>query len=118
MHWQRSPAAEGKLVRCISGSIYDVIVDIRPGSATYCEWFGIELAADRPVALYVPPGLAHGFLTLADDTDLYYQMTEFFEPALAEGARWNYPAFGIEWPGEVVAMSERDRGFADFKKVG
>jgi len=114
MHFQSDPKPEGRLVRCIRGGVYDVIVDLRRKSSTFCRWFGAELSESNRRALYVPPGFAHGFQTLTDDSDLLYQMTEFYEKDLAAGVRWNDPAFGISWPLEVTAMSERDRGFPDF----
>jgi dTDP-4-dehydrorhamnose 3,5-epimerase len=114
MHFQKDPKPEGKLVRCVSGSAYDVIVDLRRESPTFCRWFGIELNDSNGAALYVPPGFAHGFQTLRDCTDILYQMTEYYVPELADGVKWSDPAFGIVWPLEVVAVSERDRSFPAF----
>jgi dTDP-4-dehydrorhamnose 3,5-epimerase len=114
MHYQQAPHAEQKLVRCVRGAVHDVIVDLRPDSATFCRWFGAELSADNRAALFIPAGFAHGFLTLADNSDILYQMTEFYMPALAAGVRWNDPAFAIEWPFEPSSLSARDRAYADF----
>lgn len=111
MHFQRAPSREGKLVRCTAGAILDVVVDLRPDSPTYRRWEGVELTAANRRALYIPPGLAHGFQTLADDTEVFYQMTDMFAPDLADGVRWNDPAFGIEWPIADPIMSERDAAY-------
>ena len=115
MHFQKAPYAEAKLVRCTQGSIYDVIVDLRHDSQTFTEWFGIELTAENRKALYVPEGFAHGFLTLQDDTEVLYQMSEFFHAEGAAGVRWDDPLFSISWPGAVKVISERDRDYPLFK---
>jgi dTDP-4-dehydrorhamnose 3,5-epimerase len=107
-HW------ESKLVRCVRGAIYDVIVDLRPGSPSHGQWLGVELSATNALALYVPEGCAHGFVTLEDRSDIYYHMGRMFEAGVAVGFRWNDPAFGIEWPVEPQLMSERDRTYPDF----
>lgn len=118
MHMQLSPSREGKLVCCTRGRIYDVIVDLRPGSPTYLEHFGIALTAAAHEALYIPPAMLHGFQTLEDDTEVYYQMTDFHAPELAFGARWNDPAFGIRWPIETdLIMAERDATYPDFHRA-
>jgi dTDP-4-dehydrorhamnose 3,5-epimerase len=114
MHYQAAPHAEAKLVRCTRGSIYDVIVDLRPESSTFKRHFGAVLTAENYTALYVPEGFAHGFLTLEDDSEVLYHISEFYEPAAARGVRWDDPAFGIAWPGEVAVISERDRTYPDF----
>jgi dTDP-4-dehydrorhamnose 3,5-epimerase len=114
MHYQAEPAAEEKLVRCTRGAIFDVIVDLRPGSVTRLKWFAVELTADNRRSLYVPKNFAHGFKTLADDSEIYYEISAFYEPAAARGLRWNDPAVGIEWPGGSPIMSERDAGYPDF----
>jgi len=114
MHLQVSPFAETKLVRCIQGAIYDVIVDLRPDSATYLNWTSVELTAENRKALYVPKGFAHGFQTLKDNTEILYQMSEFYSPESARGFRWNDPAFNIIWAEEVSVISERDRTYADY----
>jgi len=117
MHWQAEPHGEGKLVRCQRGAIFDVIVDLRPGSPTYCEWFGVELTADNGVQLFIPAGLAHGFQTLADDSEVHYQMTAAYVPDAARGVRWDDRAFGIAWPeppGGFRVISDKDRAYPDF----
>lgn len=114
MHFNRAPDAEAKLVRCVRGAIYDVIVDLRPGSATRFEWIGVELTADLGQALFVPEGFAHGFITLVDDTDVFYQMGAMFKADAARGFRYDDPQFGIDWPREPSMISERDAGYADF----
>lgn len=115
LHFQAAPRAEGKLVRCIRGSLYDVIVDLRPESPSYLRWHAVELHDERDCALYIPPGLAHGFQTLADGTDVLYHITDFYVPELARGVRWNDPAFAVDWPLPVAVMSERDRALPDFR---
>lgn len=116
MHIQRAPRPEGKLVRCTMGAAFDTIVDLRKDSSTYCHWVSVEITAANHLALYIPPGIGHGFQTLADDTELFYQMTEHYVPELASGARWDDPAFGIEWPIPDPIISPRDRSFPDFVK--
>ena len=113
MHYQAEPHAEVKLVRCTSGVIYDVILDLRPASPTYCKWFAIELTATNRKMLYVPEGIAHGFQTLADDTEVFYQISVSYHPESARGVRWNDPLFAIEWPVRDLILSERDRSFPD-----
>ncbi len=114
MHYQIAPFEEAKLVRCTRGSIYDVIIDLRPASPTFRDYFGLLLTADNRLALYVPKGFAHGFLTLEDHTEVFYQMSEFYAPETARGFRWNDPAFGIIWTAPVEVISERDRTYTDF----
>jgi dTDP-4-dehydrorhamnose 3,5-epimerase len=114
LHWQAEPHPDGKLVRCTGGAIFDVAVDLREGSPTLLRWVGCELTARNGRALYIPPGVAHGFQTLADDSEVFYQMTEAYHGALSRGARWDDPAFGIAWPLPPEAMSERDRTWPDF----
>jgi dTDP-4-dehydrorhamnose 3,5-epimerase len=115
IHFQRAPHEETKLVRCIRGAIYDIIVDIRPASRTFRKWVSIELSAENRVALYVPAGFGHGFQTLEDDTEVFYQMSTFYEPTAAAGVRWNDPAFGVEWPIGEPFISDRDRGYPDWQ---
>ena len=115
MHFQNEPKPEVKLVRCIHGSIYDVVIDLRRDSPTYCKWFGVELTADNSRALYIPAGIAHGFQTLEDNSDLYYHMGEFYEPALAGGVRWNDPAFRIDWPISSPILSDKDAAYPDYR---
>ena len=116
MHFQRAPHAEVKIVRCTGGAIFDVIIDLRPDSPTYCGWEGVELSAGNGTMLYVPEGFAHGFQTLTDDAVVEYQMSEFFAPESARGVRWNDSAFGISWPLEVSMISARDAAYADFRR--
>ena len=111
MHFQ-APQAEKKLVRCTRGAIYDVIVDLRPSSATYRGWFGVELTAQNHRTLYVPDAFAHGFLTLEDDTEVFYQMSEFHAPQFARGVRWNDPALAIDWPLSPTVISQKDQAYA------
>ncbi len=114
MHFQAAPFAEAKLVRCTSGSIYDVIIDLRPGSRTFKQHFAVELSAANHRMLYVPEEMAHGFQTLEDDTEVFYQMSQIFSAEHARGVRWNDPAFGIEWPADERIIVERDRNYSDF----
>jgi len=113
MHLQRPPHEEAKLVRCVAGSVLDVVVDLRAGSPTQFRWLGLELSAERRNALYIPQGLAHGFITLEDGCELEYLISTMYEPTAATGARWDDPAIGIDWPLEPVVMSERDAAFPD-----
>lgn len=114
MHWQGPPAEEAKLVRVVRGAVHDVIVDVRPGSPTLGRHAAVRLDADNRLALYVPPGFAHGFQTLEDDTELLYQMSSFHAPEHARGFRHDDPEVGIRWPLPVSLISERDRGLPDF----
>src|ERR1044071_9252916 len=109
MHYQVAPYAETKLVRCTMGAIYDVIIDLRPQSPTFLRHIGVELTAENHRMLYIPEGFAHGFQTLADNTEITYQMSEFYAPNYAGGVRWSDPAFGIQWPEEVSVISAKDR---------
>lgn len=113
LHFQAPPCLEAKVVVCIRGSVFDVIVDLREDSPTYARWTGLELVSESRRAVYVPPGCAHGFQTLEDDTDLLYLISEFYDESLQRGVRWDDPALGIEWPAAPTVMSERDRGFPD-----
>jgi dTDP-4-dehydrorhamnose 3,5-epimerase len=115
MHFQIPPCAEAKLVRCTRGAIYDVIVDMRSGSPTYKSHVGIRLDESNRLMLYIPEGFAHGFLTLEDDTEIFYQMSEFYSPQHASGFRWNDPYFDLKWSDEITVISERDRSYPDFK---
>jgi dTDP-4-dehydrorhamnose 3,5-epimerase len=114
MHYQLSPFEEAKLVRCTSGSIYDAIIDLRPSSSTFKKHIGLVLTAENHKILYVPEGFAHGFLTMEDNAEVFYQMSEFHSPEHARGVRWNDPAFGISWPLVPMTMSDRDRNCPDF----
>lgn len=115
MHYQAAPYKEAKLVRCTMGAIYDVIVDLRPESPTFKQHFAVVLTAQNHRMLHVPEGFAHGFLTLQDNTEVFYQMSEFYVPGYSRGIRWNDPAFGIQWPADVQVISERDQNHPDFK---
>jgi dTDP-4-dehydrorhamnose 3,5-epimerase len=110
LHYQAAPHEEAKLVRCTRGAIWDVIVDLRAGSATRLRWHAVELTQDNRRALYVPKGFAHGFQTLADGAEVLYQMSEFYHPDCSRGIRWDDPAIGIRWPLADPVVSERDRG--------
>jgi dTDP-4-dehydrorhamnose 3,5-epimerase len=114
LHWQAEPHPEGKLVRCTRGAVFDVAVDVRPDSATFRQWFGVELTADNARALYIPPGFAHGFQALGDSSEVFYMMTESYHPGLARGAAWDDPGFGIAWPLAAPIMSDRDRALPGF----
>jgi dTDP-4-dehydrorhamnose 3,5-epimerase len=114
MHYEAPPSSESKLVRCVSGAIYDVIVDLRAGSPTFLAWTGVELSAASGRALFVPAGFAHGFITLVDASDVLYHMGDFFRPGSARGSRWNDPQFGITWPLVPIVISERDASYPDF----
>ena len=114
MHFQRPPHEEEKLVRCVCGAIWDVVIDLRPASPTYRQWQGFELSAANRRALYIPKGFAHGFQTLADDTEVAYQISAFYAPAAADGVRYDDPAFAIAWPHPMTALSPRDRAWPDF----
>jgi len=112
MHFQTPPHEEDKLVRCTRGAVHDVIIDLRRGSETFGKHYGTTLTAENP------KGFAHGFLTLEDDTEVFYQMSEYYAPKCARGVRWDDPAFGIAWPGEVRVIAEKDRSYPDFNLTG
>ena len=114
MHYQVAPHEEVKLVRCTRGSIYDVIIDLRPDSETFKQWTLIELTTNNHLALYIPAGFAHGFQTLEPETEVFYQMSEFYHPESARGVRWNDPTFTVEWVLDAVGMSDRDQSYPDF----
>lgn len=114
MHFQLAPTEEPKLVRCTAGRVFDVAVDLRRSSSTYLGWVGVELSAEKRNALFIPAGLAHGFLTLEDGSEVYYQMGAVYDGALQRGVRWNDPAFAIAWPFEPIVISARDAGYADY----
>lgn len=117
MHYQLPPHREVKLVRCIRGAIYDVIVDLRPASPTYKQWLGVELTAENRRMLYVPEGFAHGYQTLEEASEVFYQVSEFYQPGSEGGLRWNDPAIGISWPLEPTAISPKDRSHPDFEEA-
>jgi len=114
MHYQVAPHGESKLVRCTRGAICDVVIDLCKTSPTYLQHLAVELTEDNHRALYIPEGLAHGFLTLTDNSEVFYQMSAFYEPTAARGFRWNDPAFNIPWPLPVTVISRRDREYGDF----
>jgi len=114
MHYQSAPYGEAKLVRCVRGAIHDVIVDLRPESPTYKEWIGVDLTSANYRMLYVPASFAHGFVTLADDTEVNYQVSQLYTPNAERGVRWNDPLFGIEWPLEAGVISEKDASWPDY----
>jgi len=113
MHYQRAPFEEAKLLRCVRGAIYDVLVDIRPRSSSYLRWFGLELTAESGRMLYVPEGVAHGYLTLVDQSDVLYFISAPYSAEHAAGVRWNDPRIGIVWPAEPRVISDRDAAFPD-----
>jgi dTDP-4-dehydrorhamnose 3,5-epimerase len=113
LHYQAEPHAEAKLVRCIRGSVHDVIVDLRPGSPTFKRCAAVQLSAANGAMLYVPEGIAHGYLTLEDETETLYLISAAYAPEAARGVRWDDPAFAIDWPHEPRVMSERDKAWAD-----
>ncbi|MFD0791974.1 dTDP-4-dehydrorhamnose 3,5-epimerase [Mucilaginibacter litoreus] len=115
MHMQAAPFGETKLVRCTRGSIYDVIIDMRPDSDTFKQWIGVSLSADNYRMLYVPEGFAHGFITLQDNTDVTYQVTQMYVPVAERAYRWDDPAFNIKWPVDPIVISEKDRSHAMFE---
>lgn len=111
LHYQVEPHREVKLVRCTMGGIFDVIVDCRPGSPTHLRWIGVELSAANRTMLYVPKGCAHGYITLCDNTEVFYQVSEFYNPECERGLRWDDPALGIEWPLRPASISQKDRSY-------
>ena len=118
MHWQQPPAGEPKFVRCIRGALYDVMVDMRPESPTYLNYHGVELSADNLSMVYIPEYFAHGFLTLEDNTESCYMVGEFYTPEREGGFRHDDPAVGIQWPGEVTVLSDKDRNWPPLGKGG
>ncbi len=114
MHFQRKPHGEAKLVRCTAGAIYDVIIDLRQESTSFMQWSGYKLTADNRNSLYIPEGFAHGFQTLTDNTEVFYQMFSFYSPNTASGVRWNDSAFKIKWPLTDPIISEKDLTYPNF----
>jgi len=115
MHYQSAPWEEAKLVRCTRGAIFDVIIDLRPQSSTYKQWLAAELSEDNRKMLYIPEGFAHGFQTLADNTEVFYQMSEFYHPECAKGMRWDDPAIGIRWPDALERIiSVQDQSYPEY----
>lgn len=115
LHYQVAPAQEVKVVRCIRGRIWDCILDLRLDRSTYGQWFGTELSADQHNFLYVPKDFAHAFITLEDDCEVLYQVSEYYTPAAERGIRWNDPKFAIQWPIDPVVISDKDRSHPDYK---
>jgi len=115
MHYQSAPFEEARLVRCTAGSVYDVIIDLRHNSATFRNWISVELTAGNRKMLYIPEGFAHGFITLTDNTEVFYQMSGSYSAEHARGVRWDDPAFSIQWPFKPSVMAEKDRQFPDFR---
>ena len=116
MHYQAFPYEEAKLVRCIKGAIYDVIIDLRPNSIAFKKWLAVDLTEQNRRMIYIPEGFAHGFQTLRDNTEIFYQMSEFFRPEYARGVRWNDPAFEIGWPIEDPIISTNDLQHKEFSQ--
>ena len=114
MHYQRSPNKEAKLVRCTSGKIFDVIIDLRKNSETFKEWFSVELSQDNSKMIYVPESFAHGFQTLEDNSEVFYQISEEYMPKFSSGIKWNDKTFNIKWPLEPTFMSSKDKGYPNF----
>lgn len=114
MHYQAPPHGEAKLIHCVRGAVYDVALDLRPGSPTFGRWLAFELSEARPLALYLGPGIAHGYLTLSDEAHLHYQMSTPYAPEAARGVRWDDPRFAIAWPFAPTLVSSRDQGFPDY----
>jgi len=117
LHYQRPPSREGKVVRCVRGGIFDVLVDLRPDSPTFLRHVGVELTSVNRLALYIPPGFAHGFQTLEAGSQVWYQMTDRYQPELAGGLRWDDPTLAIEWPLRPSAMNERDAAYPDLDRA-
>ena len=114
MHYQIAPHKETKVVRCVRGRIFDVIIDLRRDSPTYLHWLGLELSAENRRMLYVPEGFAHGYQTLEPDTEVFYQVSEFYHPGSEQGIRWDDPAIAIDWPLEPTVISEKDKNYPDY----
>jgi dTDP-4-dehydrorhamnose 3,5-epimerase len=114
MHYQIPPHEEAKLIRCTMGAIYDVMLDLRPNSPTYRQWVSAELTGENRLTLYVPEGIAHGFQTLQDQTEVLYQMSEFYNAESARGVRWDDPFFAIQWPGKPLVISRKDESYRNF----
>jgi len=114
MHYQLEPARETKLVRCSRGALWDAILDLRPASPTFGRWYGAELTADNRRAMYVPEGVAHGFISLSEDVEIVYMVSAFYSPERERGVRWDDPRFAIQWPLAPTVVSDRDNGHPDF----
>ena len=118
LHYQDETAPEAKYLRCIRGAVYDVIVDLRPASPTFRNWFGVELSADNRRAILVPPCCAHGYLTLQDDSEVFYQVSNIYAPHAERGMRFDDPAIKIDWPIDIVEISDKDRAWPDLTEQG
>ena len=116
MHFQKAPHAQAKIIRCTRGALLDVIVDLRPESPAYCQWAAVELTADNHRMLYMPEGIAHGYLTLTDEVEAYYHASTAWEPKAESGVRWNDPAFGIAWPFAPLVISDKDAAWPDYQR--
>lgn len=114
MHFQSAPRAQAKLVRCTMGAIYDVAIDLRPASPTFRQWVGVELTAENRRQFFIPEGFAHGFQTIEENTELFYQVSDYYTPELSGGVRWNDPAFAVEWPHAARTIVARDEQYPDF----
>jgi dTDP-4-dehydrorhamnose 3,5-epimerase len=115
MHYQIAPYEETKIIRCIRGSVFDVVIDIRPDSITYCQWLGIELSSENHTMLYVPEGFAHGYKTLRNNSEVFYLVSQFYTPDAERGIRWDDPAFSIKWPETSdLIISEKDKNWPDY----
>ena len=115
LHWQAHPHAETKLVRCTAGAVWDVAVDLRADSPTQFLWHAVELSAENRLAFHIPEGFAHGYLTLTDAAEVSYQMSQFYHPDAARGARWDDPTFGIDWPAGPAVINDRDASYPDYR---
>ena len=116
MHFQSAPHAQAKIVRCTRGALLDVIVDLRADSSTYCQWDAVELTADNRRMLFIPEGMAHGYITLVDEVEAYYHTSTPWAPKAESGVRWNDPAFDIRWPFEPVVISDKDASWPDYQR--
>ena len=116
MHFQSNPFEEVKMVRCTKGKIFDVIIDLRTNSNTFKKWISIELSENNLQTVYIPKGMAHGFQTLEDNTEVFYQMSQYFNPEYCKGIRWDDPEFSINWPNKSPILSEKDSKYVDFKE--
>lgn len=114
IHYQTFPKSETKIVRCLKGSIYDVVVDLRSDSPSFCKWYAEKLTADNRRMMYVPKGFGHAFLTLEDNTEVIYLVTEFYSPEYEKGIRWNDPKIGINWPFDPIVISDKDKSYSDY----
>lgn len=117
IHYQKKPYEESKIVRCTKGSIFDVVVDLRPDSKTYKKWISVELSSENYRMIYIPKGIAHGFQTLENNTEVLYQISEKHKPSFSSGIRWNDPQFQIKWPNNHPTLSEKDKRYPDFKEM-